>query len=797
MGVDGLHCHQAIHPSVPKPFPKVAQPSPKRRTPKRRRPTRTEKQYAQPCDTPPEVSTNKVAPPDLLKTLGIINLSNISLSTTQAAALGKGLSFVPTPPQTPIQALHLGANKFSRSLKIKHFFPTLRHQEQNKFRIPSTFTPPPGTFPPEIEEIGIILKQQIRRLAPSNPDKPNLTPEQTQALDLLRKNKDIVVKPADKGSAIVIMNRKDYILEADRQLAVARHYKSIPQPIFPDRCELLNDILRDMKSKKLISAKEFNFLKAEPSARERYFYLLPKIHKDPLTWTVPHKVPPGRPIVSDVSSESHNIALFIEYHLAPFSSLHKSYVKNTYDFLHKLSKVKALPTSLLISMDVDSLYTNIDNDMGLKAVSELFSKAPHPAHESVLRLLRASLEGNDFTFNGHYYLQISGVSMGKVYSPSFANLTMSYWEEINLSRAKKQPTLYLRYLDDIFIIWDHSREDFQQFYQMLNSAHPNITLKANVQAQELEFLDVLVYKGKRFQSEGHFDTKVYFKPTDSHALLHKDSYHPKHTFGGIIKSQMIRFARICNQEQDFDEATAILFKALTSRGYTERFLRNIKNSTKHLYFRPQRSPAMKPCGSARCSLCSKVFPCSYLPTPTGPIQLCAPGDCNTLSAVYVIGCFRCPEKIYVGQTSGLRARLLTHLSTIRTHKQSKLTNHFHEPDHSLEDLFVSLLESGPATDDVRTRTKLERNWIRKLDALNKGLNSHPGEPQNLLPFIVPHSPAANDLKRTCKVWLEDFYLQHPTLSPADLVLANSRHKSLSQLLVSALLPASTETTGSQ
>ena len=112
--------------------------------------------------------------------------------------------------------------------------------------------------------------------------------------------------------------------------------------------------------------------------------------------------------------------------------------------------------------------------------------------------------------------------MGKKFAPHFADITMAFWEATNLPKCDKQPRIYLRYLDDIFMVWEHSRQDFNQFFETLNTAHPNIKLKSNIQSQELEFLDVLIYKGQNFDKHNTFDTKVYFKPTNSHALLHKN-----------------------------------------------------------------------------------------------------------------------------------------------------------------------------------------------------------------------------------------------------------------------------------
>jgi len=42
----------------------------------------------------------------------------------------------------------------------------------------------------------------------------------------------------------------------------------------------------------------------------------------------------------------------------------------------------------------------------------------------------------------------------------------------------------------------------------------------------------------------NYKPEYFFKPTDTHQLLHGSSYHPKHTTKGILKSQILRFKRI-------------------------------------------------------------------------------------------------------------------------------------------------------------------------------------------------------------------------------------------------------------
>ena len=55
--------------------------------------------------------------------------------------------------------------------------------------------------------------------APSTniPTHNNLTPAEKDAIQELKERDDIVIKPVDKGSAVVVMDKVDYVEEANRQ----------------------------------------------------------------------------------------------------------------------------------------------------------------------------------------------------------------------------------------------------------------------------------------------------------------------------------------------------------------------------------------------------------------------------------------------------------------------------------------------------------------------------------------------------------------------------------------------------
>ena len=63
------------------------------------------------------------------------------------------------------------------------------------------------------------LRADINRvLRSSHPPKPNLTKAQNSALRELKTDRDHIVLTADKGVAMVIMDRQDYINKANQLL---------------------------------------------------------------------------------------------------------------------------------------------------------------------------------------------------------------------------------------------------------------------------------------------------------------------------------------------------------------------------------------------------------------------------------------------------------------------------------------------------------------------------------------------------------------------------------------------------
>lgn len=64
--------------------------------------------------------------------------------------------------------------------------------------------------------------------------------------------------------------------------------------------------------------------------------------------------------------------------------------------------------------------------------------------------------------------------MGSKVSPSDANILMDSFEEHFIYSYDMQRIIYLRYIGDIVLLWDHNEVSFLDFFNHVNSCHHSI-----------------------------------------------------------------------------------------------------------------------------------------------------------------------------------------------------------------------------------------------------------------------------------------------------------------------------------
>ena len=159
------------------------------------------------------------------------------------------------------------------------------------------------------------LENELFSFLPGKPQAYNLTKEEWVAMRSLAEDRSIIIKPADKGSCVVVWDREDYLPEGYKQLSDTSTYTEVKKyndKLLLQLTEKSNKFFKRLYNNKLIGEKElkyfsYNFKNASCLGK---MYLLPKIHKRL------HDVP-GRPVISNCGTPTEKLSEFLDHHLQP------------------------------------------------------------------------------------------------------------------------------------------------------------------------------------------------------------------------------------------------------------------------------------------------------------------------------------------------------------------------------------------------------------------------------------------------------------------------------------------------
>ena len=413
-----------------------------------------------------------------------------------------------------------------------------------------------------------------------NTQRSNLTTAEREALKDLELNEKIVIKPADKGGKVVVMDSDSYVAACEGDLSNKEFYSQLNEDPNTSYADEVRSHSEHLLKESMISEEEFKFITSETeNPRTPLFYGLPKIHKQF------DRFPPLRPIVSHVGSCTHRLSEFLDAFLKFQARLVPSFIRDTKQFLQKIEEIKKknIPKeSILVTMDVSALYTNIDHEEGAQACLEALEKRKKKTIPSAIlkTLILLVLKSNAFRFGNNIYRQIMGTAMGTPMAPNYANLFMADYETNLIEKYYKKkgmkPLVWFRYIDDIFFIWTHGPDELAEFIKYAQDFSKERKMKSSIRfevhqsTESVNFLDVEV----RFNGTA-ISTSLYSKPTDAHMYLNTTSNHPSYVIRNIPKGQLIRIRRICSNLADYKYHAEVLSKFLVKRGYDPKTLADI------------------------------------------------------------------------------------------------------------------------------------------------------------------------------------------------------------------------------
>ena len=252
-----------------------------------------------------------------------------------------------------------------------------------------------------------------------------------------------MVLTAEKGVAMVVMNRHDYIKKARALLDDTYTYKAITSDPTTKLKNRLINMLKMMKGEGNID--ENTYKKVYPTgASAPKFYRLPKIHKEDV---------PLRPIVSSIGSVTYGVAKELSRILTTLVGNSSHHVNNSL-FAEEIRNIKLERGECLTPFDVTALYTSIPVADAIELIkrrleqdTELLRRTTW-SPDNILKLLEFCLVNTYFLFDGQFFEQTKGAAMGSPVSPIVANIYMEAFEDRAINTALQHP----RYGKDMWMI---------------------------------------------------------------------------------------------------------------------------------------------------------------------------------------------------------------------------------------------------------------------------------------------------------------------------------------------------------
>ncbi|CAH8541549.1 unnamed protein product [Schistosoma rodhaini] len=394
------------------------------------------------------------------------------------------------------------------------------------------------------------------------------------ALKQLRKDRKIVIMRADKGNTTVIMNNSDYEKKVNEHLQCGPYEK-----IKINKCRATLNKLKAETTKMLQTLKpklgpSLWFSLYPKSNKPCRFYGLPKIHKTNV---------PIRPVVDYTNSPTYNLSRYLAKILKPYESTIKHGIKNSNVFKDVISNIHIEEDEIMASFDVCSLFTNVPIKKTLDIICNLLDsdtdlKQRCPLVTSdIIKELDLCLRSTIFSFRGDLYRQTEGVAMGSPVSIIVANLFMHSLETSAISLCSQAPKVWLRYVDDTFVII--KRNHLDELFKLINNFDRKIKFTKELESPEntLPFLDCLVER----KVNNSLKISIFRKPTNSGKFLDFKSAHPHSTKVTVVKNMITRAQKLVTEPNDMKTEINLITSTLIKNNYPKDFIKRIiKNERK-------------------------------------------------------------------------------------------------------------------------------------------------------------------------------------------------------------------------
>ena len=234
----------------------------------------------------------------------------------------------------------------------------------------------------------------------------------------IRKQRYLHVTKADKSSALVIMDKRDYVNKMEELLSDNQTYVHLDRNPLSTVNSSYNRVIERIFS----FSKELKYQFKPITPRLPYMYGLVKTRKN-------NAMPP---IISSINSCSYRLPQWLSNILSPYvGTVSNAHIVKNVDLINKLKNITIDYPFTLVSFDVKSLFTNVPLEDLIDFMKDHFKECVFPVGlEDLLELIKLCVCDAKFCFNGKFYKQKFGLAMGNCLSPVCSNFTWNFLKGI-------------------------------------------------------------------------------------------------------------------------------------------------------------------------------------------------------------------------------------------------------------------------------------------------------------------------------------------------------------------------------
>ena len=240
------------------------------------------------------------------------------MTSEETRLLEKGLTFIPTRDKVNTTSILADLCEWERRMRLKKYYydkktqnepitedsqdmtlhDKIKARERNKI-----FIPPTGRDKNLDLYIDLVKEDILKNI--SRKHNSNLTDKERNALKTLMNDQSIIIRPADKGSGIVIMDTDDYIKKVNEDLSQNNTYQKQKKDLTTLTNNKVTKIVKEMHKNGIIDDNLKKYMTPTLS-RPGSVKANPKVHKEG------H---PIRTIISGINHPTEKMAEIAEHEL--------------------------------------------------------------------------------------------------------------------------------------------------------------------------------------------------------------------------------------------------------------------------------------------------------------------------------------------------------------------------------------------------------------------------------------------------------------------------------------------------